>query len=347
MELDTVGGLVTALVSTYDAGFECYTIWQRKKWQANHYQGHARGRVSDGGSCGLSTSLMTSGSRVRQVYDSGVDVLGDAFFTGDSKKEITHPHLFLNISLPGYLANCHMKTEQCRGALQASLELLQAHVEALHSATTRRDNAPLGLFEMIRASETVRIACLRALAEQYQRAAVGRLVPRELPIRPPPSRRPSSAVSASVEAETGRDLSPELSVYGRGAEGSIGRGTGRGGGGRQGEEDEEDEGSDGGEGNGEDDCVNSRAPRQIARSSKSPFQSEPPSPPPTPKKMIPDDLQSTCTSEFGPRPRASVFCPEAVKYQVDLQKSMPSASSASTRHRNKNACCKRCGYREL
>ncbi|RYO93728.1 hypothetical protein DL766_002967 [Monosporascus sp. MC13-8B] len=66
-------------------------------------------------------------------------------------------------------------------------------------------------------------------------------------------------------------------------------------------------------------------------SGKSQFQSEPPSPPPTPK-MIPDDLQSTCTSStnitsgHGPRPMASVFstfCPEAMKYQVDLRKAMP------------------------
>ena len=85
MELDTVGSLVTALVATYDDGLECYTRWQRKKWQANHYQGHSRGRDSDSGSCGLSTSLMISGSRLRQVYDSGADVLGDAFSTGDSK----------------------------------------------------------------------------------------------------------------------------------------------------------------------------------------------------------------------------------------------------------------------
>ncbi|RYP09307.1 hypothetical protein DL764_001354 [Monosporascus ibericus] len=75
-------------------------------------------------------------------------------------------------------------------------------------------------------------------------------------------------------------------------------------------------------------------------SGKSLFQSEPPSPPPTPK-MIPDDLQSTCTSSttitsgLGPRPKASVFsmfCPEAMKYQVDLQKAMPTQQTC------------RCGY---
>ena len=88
MELGTVGGLVTALVSAYDDGLECYTRWQRNKWKANHYQGHTRGRLSgnSSSSCGLNTSLIISGSRLRQVYDGGVDVLGDAFSTGDGKR---------------------------------------------------------------------------------------------------------------------------------------------------------------------------------------------------------------------------------------------------------------------
>ncbi|KAK6860796.1 hypothetical protein PG995_004432 [Apiospora arundinis] len=277
MEHDTVSGLVTALISTYDDGLECYTRWQRKKWQTNHYQGHSRGRESSSGSCGLSTSLMMSGSRLRQVYDDGVDVLGDAFSAGD---------------------------KQCRKALQSSLKLLEAHVEVLRSAISR-DNGPLELIELIRASESVRISSLRALAEQYQRVAVGRLVPRVLPTRQSPSRQPR-AICSSVEADASMD---------------------------DGSHSNEDEQK------GED-----------AKSRKSPCEPGPPSPPPTPK-IIPDDLLSTCTSEFGPRPRASVFrvfCPEAMKYQVDLQKAMPSSSSSPSslsNQRKENGCCSRCGYR--
>ncbi|KAK7961594.1 uncharacterized protein PG986_002419 [Apiospora aurea] len=318
MDLDTVGDLVTALVSTYDDGLECYTIWQRKQWQASHYRGHSRSRVSDSGSCGLNTSLMVSASRLRQAYDSGVDVLGDAFSTGD---------------------------KQCRGALQASLEMLQAHVEALHSAA-RRDNAPLGLFEMIRASEAARISSLRALAEQYQRVAVGRLVPRELPIRQPPTRRASAVSSSLAEADAERDLTPELPDFGGGSQRRIGSGTGVDGqGGGPGEAGEEED-----EGNGKDPAAtHNETSHHPARPSNSTFQSGPPSPPPTPKVVPPDDLQSTCTSEFGPRPRASVFsvfCPEAMKYQVDLQKAMPLFSSSSSAFRRKrDTCCSRCGYR--
>ncbi|XDG08632.1 hypothetical protein ABKA04_008247 [Annulohypoxylon sp. FPYF3050] len=65
------------------------------------------------------------------------------------------------------------------------------------------------------------------------------------------------------------------------------------------------------------------------------MQSEPPSPPPTPKQS-PDDAQSTYTSNLSTsRPKNSVFsifCPEALKYQVNPRKAMP-------KQRN----C-RCGY---
>ncbi|KAK8017107.1 hypothetical protein PG993_015296 [Apiospora rasikravindrae] len=326
MELDTVGSLVTALVSTYDDGLECYTRWQRKKWQANHYQGHSRSRVCDSGSCGLSTSLMVSASRLRQAYDSGVDVLGDAFSTGD---------------------------KQCHETLRATLELLQVHVKTLHSAAGL-DNAPLGLFEMIRASEAARMSSLRALAEQYQRVAVGRLVPRELPIRQPPSRRPSVMSSSPDAADAKGNSAPQLPVFNNGAERSLINGTGGDGqeGGQWESEQEEDEGAgDDEEGDVEDvAAMSNTASQHTGRSSESPLQSWPLSPPPTPKVVPPDDLQSTCTSEFGSRPRASVFCvfcPEAMKYQVDLQKVMPlSSSSSDSRRRQKdNTCCSRCGYR--
>jgi hypothetical protein len=76
------------------------------------------------------------------------------------------------------------------------------------------------------------------------------------------------------------------------------------------------------------------------------FQSEPPSPPPTPKMAIPDDAQSTwapsevavglSSSNNAIRPENSVFsifCPEAMSLQVDVKK--PLAESRK---------CK-CGYK--
>jgi hypothetical protein len=85
MDLDTVSGLVTAIVSTYNAALEYYTRWQRRKWQENTYATHAKGRLSGGGCCGLSTSLRYSAPMIREAYDSGVDLLGNCFSTGDGE----------------------------------------------------------------------------------------------------------------------------------------------------------------------------------------------------------------------------------------------------------------------
>ncbi|KAK8133272.1 hypothetical protein PG999_001445 [Apiospora kogelbergensis] len=331
-QLDTVSALVTALLSTYDDGLECYTRWQRKRWQTNHYQGRARGcdAADSGDACGLSTSLRVSRAQVRQAHDGAADVLGAAFSTGDN---------------------------QCRGALQSSLRSLQTHVEALRGAARRHNGGPLELLELVRASEAARASSLRALAEQYQRVAVGRLVPRELPVRPSPPRRPSAASSSAAKATATAPLASEL----MGGDDSVaGEVDGVGydddcDGDSDGEKEAGSEQGDGEEDAGVVDKTASRSHGGPARPNKSPFQPQPPSPPPTPK-MISDDLQSTCTSEFGPRPRASVFsvfCPEAMKYQVDLQRPMPSSSSSSSpsplltsqRRKKKKDCCGRCGYR--
>lgn len=85
MDLDTVSGLVTALVCAYDEGWEYYTKWQRRKWQQNNYENHARG-MSGSASCGLSTSLSYAGPKIRDLYNSGAEALGDAFSVGDGKR---------------------------------------------------------------------------------------------------------------------------------------------------------------------------------------------------------------------------------------------------------------------
>lgn len=170
--------------------------------------------------------------------------------------------------------------------LAANLEQLQARVDVLRDCMTARTGS-LELFELIRLSESVRITSLCALADQYQRFAIGRLVPQAIPA--------IKERSLPGQAITDTGLTPV---------------------------------------DADDDT---QTVYHTASSTKSPFQSEPPSPPPTPK-IIPDDMQSTCTSGsgFGPRPKASVFslfCSEALKYQVDTRRAAP-------RRRN----CKRCGY---
>ncbi|KAI0006619.1 hypothetical protein F4779DRAFT_556725 [Xylariaceae sp. FL0662B] len=259
MDLNTVHDVVAALVGTYAAGLECYTKWQRRKWQENHYRTATKGNLCRGNACALSTSLSVSGQRIREAFDGGADILGDGFIIGD---------------------------ETCRGTLQDNLECLQEHIYKLRKAT-RDGNGPLELYEVICISEAVRVSCLAALAKQYQRVAVGRLVPRDLPGSQQRSRL-SVAISDENTVKAANDtIGDSHTTY---------------------------------------------------HTANSHLQSEPPSPPPTPK-VIPDDLQSTYTSisasRYGPRPKNSVFsvfCPEAMKYQVNPLKTMP---------KRKNC---RCGY---
>lgn len=170
------------------------------------------------------------------------------------------------------------------------------HIYALYKAT-RTENGSLELFDAIRVSESVRISCLAALADQYRRVAVGRLLPQVLPRSQ--QRRPKLTLTI-CEEDTIEQVDDGVADADAAEDARIVR----------------------------------------ASSSKSPYsQSEPPSPPLTPK-LISDDLQSTCTSAtsgsgYGLRPKNSVFsmfCPEAMKYQVNLQKTMPERGNC------------RCGY---
>ncbi|KAI1448876.1 hypothetical protein F5Y02DRAFT_414877 [Annulohypoxylon stygium] len=183
--------------------------------------------------------------------------------------------------------------ETCRNALQSDLELLQGCIYALYQ-DMRVENNPLNLFEAVRISECVRLSSLAALTAQYKRVAVGRLVPSALPGF---QQRPR--LSATVEEETTETDDDDVIAY-----------------------------------NDVVECAEVNCGMQ-GTSKSSYMQSEPPSPPPTPKQS-PDDAQSTYTSSLSTsRPKNSVFsifCPEALKYQVNPRKAMP-------KQRN----C-RCGY---
>ncbi|KAI1209326.1 uncharacterized protein F4807DRAFT_103501 [Annulohypoxylon truncatum] len=272
MDLSTVSGVVEALVATYLAGLEYYTKWQQRTWQKHRYEAHTKANPCGGNACALSISLGFSARKIRDAFDGGVDILGDGFATGD---------------------------EICRSALQNNLELLQERIYALYQEI-RAKNSPLDLLEAVRVSERVRISVLAALAGQYKRVAVGRLVPSVLP-----GSEQRSRLSATIEEET---VKPD--------------------------DDDDDDDNDN---VANDDAVECAQADYGARSTCiSPYmQSEPPSPPPTPKQSL-DDSQSSYTSTMStPRPKNSVFsmfCPEALKYQVNPRKTLP-------RRRN----C-RCGY---
>ncbi|KAI0882370.1 uncharacterized protein GGS22DRAFT_170778 [Annulohypoxylon maeteangense] len=172
----------------------------------------------------------------------------------------------------------------CRRALQGNLELLQERIYALYQEI-RAEDSPLDLFEAVRVSERVRVSAIVALTGQYKRVAVGRLVPLVLP-----GSQQRSRLSATMEEETVKPSDVDGGVFGGAVQ-----------------------------------CAHIN--QSTGSMNKSSFmQSELPSPPPTPKHN-PDDTRSTYTPTIStPRPKNSVFsifCPEALKYQVNPQKKMP------------------------
>lgn len=85
MDLDTVGGLVAALITTYNDALEFYTHWQQMIREENHYAIYASSGQSYNRCCGLSISLSSAMPRIREAFDSGADVLGAGFSVGDGK----------------------------------------------------------------------------------------------------------------------------------------------------------------------------------------------------------------------------------------------------------------------
>ncbi|KAM0811058.1 hypothetical protein AB5N19_11411 [Seiridium cardinale] len=286
MDLNTVDGLVTALVSAYNDGLDFYTKWQRRKWQENNYARHRKARQTSSGCCGLSTSLSFSAPRIRETFETGADLLGDGFSVGD---------------------------ETCRAALASNLRQLRMRVHVLWDAM-EGGSAPLALFTIIRTSEDVRVSTLRALGEQYQRVAIGRPVPKELPM---PSRRsrasillPDDIISSwkaiVADSQPSRLSSPRRSRFLTLPMDTI---------------------------------VDDIETPISADSRRSACLSGLPSPPPTPTRA--DDLQwrrsirssvssrsvrnSIASTGFRPRPASSVFglfCPEAMRYQLDHTRNM-------------------------
>ncbi|KAI0392760.1 hypothetical protein F5Y17DRAFT_338937 [Xylariaceae sp. FL0594] len=181
----------------------------------------------------------------------------------------------------------------CYDVVHENLERLRECVGFLEAAV-KIENHPLPLGEVTRVSEAVRIACLAALQKQYQRLVVGRLVPRELSQSTKKPERPQV-----VCANDGEEASRET--------GSVGLERG-----------------------GQPSNSEALALRQVTPS--------PPSPPLTPTrpfKSPPNDAPYPPSARPTPRPTKSVlsvFCPQAMQYQFDLEKAMP-----------KGTKCK-CGY---
>ncbi|RYC62434.1 hypothetical protein CHU98_g3783 [Xylaria longipes] len=191
----------------------------------------------------------------------------------------------------------------CRDALLENLWRLQECIEILEKAVGSEDH-PLPLSELIRVSEAVRISSLAALHKQYQRIVVGRLSPRVLS---PPS---APALSPPVDEDDVKVVCREVEI--KAAQPRADR--------------------------------HSPSPVTCSCNSGHNNNCDPLSPPLTPTRVSKerpdhDDHASTYTqsvASFDSRPRNSVFsifCPEAVKYQVDIEKALPA----------KGTRC-RCGY---
>ncbi|KAI1748376.1 hypothetical protein F4782DRAFT_534484 [Xylaria castorea] len=201
----------------------------------------------------------------------------------------------------------------CRDALLENLWRLQECIEVLKIAVGI-EHHPLPLSELIRVSEAVRVSSLAALHKQYQRIVVGRLAPRA-------SSPPSAASTLSPPPVVDDDSGGVKRIY---LEIEVEMPRTRG------------------------DRHSTTSPETSSCDNNSNNNGEPPSPPPTPawvSKERPghddddDDLLSAYSqsaASFDSRPHNSVFsvfCPEAVKYQVDVEKALPA----------KGTRC-RCGY---
>ncbi|KAK5630569.1 hypothetical protein RRF57_006284 [Xylaria bambusicola] len=182
-------------------------------------------------------------------------------------------------------------------------EAFQSGVDVLGDEFVYGDGEyyPLPLAEITRVSEAMRISTLAALQKQYQRLVVGRLAPRAI--------SPSADVSMADDAghvdeaashEVGFDAATQTPVP-------------------------------------DDHLMTSSADKDsnsiISNNNNNPH--EPPSPPTTPTRISKEpspsheseSAYSWSTARFGDaRPKNSVFsvfCPEAMKYQVDLEKALP------------------------
>ncbi|KAK7753048.1 hypothetical protein SLS62_004998 [Diatrype stigma] len=364
MDLNTVGGLVNELLSAYDAALEYYTKWQRRKWQENRYRTHDKGKLWGSGSCGLSTSLSISGPIIRKAYTEAAETLGESFSAGDK-------------------SSCE--------ALHENLGRLEQHIGTLYQAMTG-DNGPLPLAEILRASEAVRVSTIATLADLGKRVRAARPTSLAYPASTVFAPTAAAAAAAARRRSSRMSIRPLSLLRASVAMPSTAPSVSE-----EPTEEEEGEGEKSAGAGVEDDV---RTVYRLSGSSRSPFQSEPPSPPPTPK-MVPGDRRSTsCTYTSSPsaagttsattavarrvsgsfgfggsssassssssssaRPKASVlsaFCPEAMKYQIDVRKAMPpieigsesrseskghkgkgSSSSVSSRRRK---CKCRCGY---
>ncbi|KAI0876922.1 hypothetical protein GGS24DRAFT_488247 [Hypoxylon argillaceum] len=302
MALETVGHVVAALADSYAAALECYAGWRETQRQRNHYRVRGTIVAADGDSDGNGDEDGNDGDappkgRTMTMCAASASLtsaklrIEEAFESG---ADVLGDEFACGDGKREIDVNsCHL-CPTCRDVLLENLSRLHDCVAALKRAVEAREPQPLPLSEVIATSEAVRASSLAALHKQYQRLVVGRLMPRVLPA----PKRASTVEEGDGEETTPREVPAEQQQT------PMER--------------------------------HRTSLKRLSRNSSN-TNCEPPSPPPTPTqvpKERPDpDVQSTyarttATTAMGsdPRPKNSVFsvfCPEAMKYQVDLEKALP------------------------
>lgn len=96
MALETVGGVVAALVESYTGAIDCYAAWRETQRLRNHYI--ARGtapvdaeaedlmKLPPGIMCAATSSLSLAKAKIQEAFESGADVLGEEFVSGEGKR---------------------------------------------------------------------------------------------------------------------------------------------------------------------------------------------------------------------------------------------------------------------
>ncbi|KAM7190079.1 hypothetical protein V8F33_009666 [Rhypophila sp. PSN 637] len=282
MELATVSQLVENLASAFEEGLDFYVKWKKKLESRNHYRRNEKAAsTSTTNKCAVSTSLDVSGYRIRSSYQIASAIIGPEFSSGD---------------------------EECRQCLAKDLAQLEVCVASLREAFGSSTPRFINLNEVFLASESIRISCVGALADQYRRLASGRPVPQEIPIpKPRPLSRQEAPRASTPKAPRSRQEEPRSTSLKE---------------------------------------FDSQTAVWSTNSDLPVFKSEPPSPPLTPKDAgscfgAPSELGASSdisgpSARISLRPKNSVFsifCPEAMALQVDPNRPIGIKSK-----------CK-CGYR--
>ncbi|KAI1422589.1 hypothetical protein F5Y12DRAFT_606424 [Xylaria sp. FL1777] len=296
--LETVGRVVAALGDSYAGALDCYAGWRRRQRAHNHYQAPTRGTSnSDGGDDNNAKSGETT------TTTSTFSAAGASLRLSKLRIEEAF-RSGVDVLGDEFVSG----DAACRDALLEKLARLRDCVAALERAIEAEDHQPLPLAEVVRVSEAVRVASLAALHKQYQRLVVGRLAPRGSSLASAPTLLMTSDNGHHAE-EVGHEAGPDDAAA---------------------------------QTHQHQTTLEKISPNNDSNSNNN-SNHEPPSPPPTPtrgSKELPDgdfeSMYSWSTAGFDARPKNSVFsvfCPEAMKYQVDLEKALPI----------KGARC-RCGY---